>query len=314
MVSNSASATTPVTDGWGARGNTIEFGSNGKLTISANAKVQALGTDTMGEAVNVMGGGNTIINYGLISAVSAPAIWFQDLVVGVPNAIENYGIIESGDRITSNVIGNSGNGAVTFYNHSGASVHGSLNFGGGSDSLLLAPHSTITGNIGGGGGNNTLILYGEAGSDDTLTGAITNFQSIRKDGDGKWTLTGSIGNNSSAGGAPLAVQVRQGTLALTGNNSSFNGSLRVELAGTLEARAQSLPPSVINNGLVLFNQPDNGTYAGTIGGGTGHVAKSGAGILTLSGANTYGARRTSTAAASRWGPTTRWATVTAKCC
>ena len=59
----------------------------------------------MGEAVNVMGGGNTIINYGLISAVSAPAIWFQDLVVGVPNAIENYGIIESGDRITSNVIG-----------------------------------------------------------------------------------------------------------------------------------------------------------------------------------------------------------------
>ena len=116
----------------------------------------------MGEAVNVMGGGNTIINYGLISAVSAPAIWFQDLVVGVPNAIENYGIIESGDRITSNVIGNSGNGAVTFYNHSGASVHGSLNFGGGSDSLLLAPHSTITGNIGGGGGNNTLILYGEA--------------------------------------------------------------------------------------------------------------------------------------------------------
>ena len=257
----------------GARGNTIEFGSNGKLTISANAKVQALGTDTMGEAVNVMGGGNTIINYGLISAVSAPAIWFQDLVVGVPNAIENYGIIESGDRITSNVIGNSGNGAVTFYNHSGASVHGSLNFGGGSDSLLLAPHSTITGNIGGGGGNNTLILYGEAGSDDTLTGAITNFQSIRKDGDGKWTLTGSIGNNSSAGGAPLAVQVRQGTLALTGNNSSFNGSLRVELAGTLEARAQSLPPSVINNGLVLFNQPDNGTYAGTIGGGTGHVAR-----------------------------------------
>ena len=93
----------------------------------------------MGEAVNVMGGGNTIINYGLISAVSAPAIWFQDLVVGVPNAIENYGIIESGDRITSNVIGNSGNGAVTFYNHSGASVHGSLNFGGGSDSSCWRP-------------------------------------------------------------------------------------------------------------------------------------------------------------------------------
>ena len=288
VVSNSALATTPVTGGWGAGGNTIEFGSNGKLTISPNAKVQALGTDTSGEAINVMGSGNTIFNYGLISASNAPAIWFQDLVVGAANAIENYGIIEAGDRITSNVIGNSGNGSVTFYNHTGSSVHGSLNFAGGSDTLLLSPHSTITGNIGGGGGSNTLILYGEAGSDDTLTGTITNFQSIQKDGDGKWTLTGSIGNNSGAGGAPLAVQVRQGTLALTGNNSSFNGSLRVELDGTLEARAQSLPPSVINNGLVHFNQPDNGTYAGTIGGGTGHVAKSGAGILTLSGANTYG--------------------------
>ena len=167
-----------------------------KLTISANAKVQALGTDTMGEAVNVMGGGNTIINYGLISAVSAPAIWFQDLVVGVPNAIENYGIIESGDRITSNVIGNNGNGAVTFYNHSGASVHGSLNFGGGSDSLLLAPHSTITGNIGGGGGSNTLILYGGR-LRRYLDRRHYQLQSIRKDGDGKWTLTGSIGNNNA---------------------------------------------------------------------------------------------------------------------
>ena len=105
-----------------------------------------------------------------------------------------------------------------------------------------------------------------------------------------------------------------GHAGLTGNNSSFNGSLRVELAGTLEARAQSLPPSVINNGLVLFNQPDNGTYAGTIGGGTGHVAKSGAGILTLSGANTYGGQTYIDGGSIAVGPTTRWATVTAKCC
>ena len=138
MVSNSASATTPVTDGWGARGaDRVRL--NGKLTISANAKVQALGTDTMGEAVNVMGGGNTIINYGLISAVSAPAIWFQDLVVGVPNAIENYGIIEVRRSHHQQRHWQQRQRRVTFYNHSGASVHGSLNFGGGSDSLLLAP-------------------------------------------------------------------------------------------------------------------------------------------------------------------------------
>ena len=117
-----------------------------------------------------------------------------------------------------------------------------------------------------------------------MPGTISNFQSLIKTGDGKWTLSGAVGSNG--GGTPLAVQVQDGTLALTGNNAGFNGSVRVDPAGTLEARAQSLPPSVTNNGLVLFNQPDNGTYAGTIS-GTGSVSKIAAGVLTLSGSNTY---------------------------
>ena len=129
-----------------------------------------------------------------------------------------------------------------------------------------------------------MSLAGELGSSDTLPGTISNFQSLIKTGDGKWTLSGAVGSNG--GGTPLAVQVQDGTLALTGNNAGFNGSVRVDPAGTLEARAQSLPPSVTNNGLVLFNQPDNGTYAGTIS-GTGSVSKIAAGVLTLSGSNTY---------------------------
>ena len=37
---------------------------------------------------------------------------------------------------------------------------------------------------------------------------------------------------------------------------------------------QSLPPILTNNGLVLFNQPDVGSYAGTIS-GIGQVGKMG---------------------------------------
>ena len=163
-------------------------------------------------------------------------------------------------------------------------MRGSLTFASGNDSLTLYPGSIITGGFNGGGGTNSLSLAGELGSSDTLPGTISNFQSLIKTGDGKWTLSGAVGSNG--GGTPLAVQVQDGTLALTGNNAGFNGSVRVDPAGTLEARAQSLPPSVTNNGLVLFNQPDNGTYAGTIS-GTGSVSKIAAGILTLSGSNTY---------------------------
>ena len=95
------------------------------------------------------------------------------------------------------------------------------------------PGSIITGGFNGGGGTNSLTLTGEAGSSDTLPGTIRNFQSLIKTGDGKWTLSGSVGSNG--GGTPLAVQVQDGTLALTGDNTGFNGSVRVDAAGTLEA-------------------------------------------------------------------------------
>ncbi|WP_183005759.1 autotransporter-associated beta strand repeat-containing protein [Achromobacter sp. UMC71] len=269
---------------WTAGNNTVEFGSNGTLNIAQGAKIQSLGTQTNAEAINVMGSGNTIINRGLISGGNAAAIWFEDRTVGAANIVDNYGTIQAGNGTSSNVIGNSGSGNVNFINRSGAVVNGSLTFASGNDSLTLYPGSIITGGFNGGGGTNSLLLAGDAGSSDTLPGAIRNFQSLTKTGDGKWTLSGTVGGNG--GGTPLAVAVQGGTLALTGDNTSFNGSVVVDAAGTLEARAQSLPPSVTNNGQVLFNQPDNGTYAGTIS-GTGAVSKIQVGILTLTGVNTY---------------------------
>ena len=97
---------------------------------------------------------------------------------------------------------------------------------------------------------------------------------------------------------------------MTGNNSNFNGSIRVHPDATLEARAQSLPPILTNNGLVLFNQPDVGSYAGTIS-GIGQVGKMGGGVLTLSGPTPTRARRTFRTVLSRWVQTTPWAPVSA---
>ena len=61
VVSNTATSGAGL---WTAGNNTVEFGSNGMLTVSAGAKIQALGTQANGEAVNVMGAGNTILIMG----------------------------------------------------------------------------------------------------------------------------------------------------------------------------------------------------------------------------------------------------------
>ncbi|KAF1003677.1 MAG: Adhesin BmaC autotransporter [Luteibacter sp.] len=269
---------------WTAGNNTVEFGSNGTINIASGAEVRAIGTQANAEAINVMGAGNRIENHGLISAEKAAAIWFEDRTVGASNVVDNYGTIRSNASANANVIGNSGRGNVTFINRSGARVEGSLSFAGGNDNLTLEANSVITGSFDGGGGTNTLTLAGASGSSDSLAGNIRNFQSLTKTGQGTWTLFGSIGNN--AGGSPLAVDVKEGTLALTGNNTNFNGSVNVDAAGILEARAQSLPQAIANGGLVRFAQPDDGTYAGAIG-GVGAVEKTQGGVLTLTGINGY---------------------------
>jgi len=269
---------------WSTGNNTVEFGSNGIMNIAQGAQVIAAGTQSNGEPINVMGSGNQIINRGLISSARGAAIWFEDRTVGAGNLIDNYGTVRTLLGTNANVIGNSGSGSVTFINRSGARVEGSLSFASGNDNLTLEAGSVITGSFNGGGGTNSLTLSGAAGTTDSLTGNILNFQSLTKSGAGLWTLSGAIGSNG--GGTPLSVLVQEGTLALTGNNTSFNGSIQVNAAGTLEARAQSLPPAVTNNGLVRFAQPDNGTYAGAIN-GSGAVEKTQGGILTLAGINGY---------------------------
>ena len=68
------------------------------------------------------------------------------------------------------------------------------------------------------------------------------------------------------------MTVGAGTLVITGDNSAFNGSVVIDPGATLEARAQSLPPTINDlSGDLLINQvspdgiePNDGTYAGQL--------------------------------------------------
>lgn len=253
--------------------NTIEFRRDGVLTVQEGGAVLSLGPQQNAEPVNFQGTGNTILNSGTIRATSTTAIWSQNLT-GL-NTIVNTetGVIEA----PGTVIGTSGNGALDFTNR--GTVIGNVRLAGGEDTLRFYTGSTIVGDFSGGGGEDRLFLSGAETS--TLPGDFVGFETLTKDGAGTWTLSGAVAGVRSA-------TVAEGTLVLTGDNAGFTGLVDVDPEGTLEARAQSLPPSVTNDGLVRFAQPDDGTYAGLIE-GSGAVEKTGAGVLTLAPAagNSY---------------------------
>jgi autotransporter-associated beta strand protein len=90
--------------------------------------------------------------------------------------------------------------------------------------------------------------------------------------------------NGNLSGAGSLSKTGGGSLTLNGN-STYAGTTTV-LAGSLIGNTSSIPGSVVNDGVVTFDQPTNGTYAGIVS-GTGSFTKSGAAALVLSSAQTY---------------------------
>ncbi len=265
-----------------ANSNTIEFRNGTTVTIEQGAQVLATGPDFEAEAINPQGTGNIIINNGLISSANSHALWFEALsgsntvinnATGVITALSTPSILGSGDGFLI------GTGSLDFTNR--GAINGNLVLGTGNDILRLYAGQTISGTLSGGAGTDQVFLSGTA--DGTIGGAFPEFEALIKNDAGSWTITSAITG-------PTSVTVQAGTLILTGDNSAYAGLVTVDAAGTLQGRAQVLPGTITDNGLVRFAQPDAGSYTGLIT-GTGSVEKTGAGVLTLApsapGGNTY---------------------------
>lgn len=264
--------------GGGGGWNTIDVRNNNTIVIEQGGRLLANGPDGSAEVINFFGSGNTLINNGLIrSSSNTAAIWFAN-TSGQNTVVNNAtGVIQGGNGVA---FGQGGSAPIDFTNY--GRIVGNLSFGGGNDTLRMFTGSEVTGSISGGGGSNDRIFLDGDGT-ASIPGALNGFEFLTKSGSGAWTISGTITG-------PLVTVVEAGKLILTGNNTAYNGSMRVDSGATLEARAQSLPPTITNNGLVHFAQPDNGTYAGPIS-GSGQVEKTGAGVLTLAptapSGNTY---------------------------
>ncbi|MDR6537243.1 autotransporter outer membrane beta-barrel domain-containing protein [Variovorax soli] len=268
-VQNDAAA--GATGHYGTGANTIEFRSNTTLTIDQGARVLSNGTAYDAEAINAHGSGNLIVNNGEVrSQAGGAAIWLEPSTGS--NTIVNgaTGVIEYKGG-AGNILGVLGTMAVDFTNQ--GSLIGALNFASGDDALHIHTGSSITGAIDGGGGNNLLTLDGTG--TDTFAHSLSNFQSLVKRDTGTWTFA-----NALPGSGITSIRVAAGTLILGADASSYSGSMTVDAAGALQTSAQFAPLAITDNGLVRFAQGNNASYAGLLS-GTGGIEKTGAGRLTL---------------------------------
>ena len=156
---------------------------------------------------------------------------------------------------------------------------------------------TWSGNISGEGalnllGDGLLVLTGEndyeggtyveagtlAGAAGALQGDIANNGAVefRQAADG--TYSGSMTGDG------VLRKVGDGVLLLTGENT-YTGGTEVT-GGTLAGAAGALQGDIANNGAVEFRQAADGIYSGAMS-GEGALRKTGAGVLVLTGENSY---------------------------
>ncbi|EKO40225.1 MAG: autotransporter-associated beta strand repeat containing protein, partial [Solidesulfovibrio magneticus str. Maddingley MBC34] len=130
-----------------------------------------------------------------------------------------------------------------------------IQLGAGNDRVTLGPGATVRGIIDGGDGTNTLSLVGSV----SLDGKVRHFQNLIKQDAGSWTITGDV--------------------ALTESLTVSAGNL------TLEGGLTATSVSIASGASLTWANASAAAYSGVIS-GDGSLIKSGAGALTLSGANT----------------------------
>ncbi|WP_109126351.1 autotransporter-associated beta strand repeat-containing protein [Dyella sp. C11] len=168
------------------------------------------------------------------------------------------------------------NATLTFAQSSNGTFAGAVS---GTGQLIKSGTGTLTlsgVNTYGGG---TLIAAGALqGTTSSVQGAVTNNAALIFDQASDGTFAGAIS------GTGQLVKNGAGNVTLAQANSYTGGTLIN--GGTLTGDVGSLQGNITNNATVVFAQNVDAAFSGVIS-GAGQLIKSGSGVLSLTGINTY---------------------------
>lgn len=203
--------------------------------------------------------------------------------------------LNAGQTVFNGTVSNSANINVTGGSHI---FNGSTRVQGNNNDFTVTGGSVVV--------NGNLIIAGNGGSELLISGGTSTFNgTVAIQNGGDFAISGGTAtfNNSISGTGEFNVS-GNGTAILTGVNTNFTGSFVVAAENNNNTARLTGNTAAFNNrniniggggnatrtNILTFNQGTDGTYSGVISGGgnnTKFVVKEGAGVLTLSGANTF---------------------------
>ena len=276
--------------------NTLALGNNSAVTVSSGGKLLlndslAIGSlagsgevnlsNLYGGHILLTGGDNTSTTFsGVLSGTGS----LTKTGTGIFNltGINSYsGGTSISDGVlqgtTTSLQGDIANNATLVIDQAANGTFGGVVSGSGA--LIKSGAGTLTLSGANSYSGGTIISDGALqGTTASLQGDITNNATLAFD----QAANGSFGGAVSGSGA--LIKSGAGTLTLSGANS-YSGGTRVS-GGILQGSTTSLLGAISNSAQVSFDQAADGVYAGVMS-GTGSLIKSGAGMLALTGINSY---------------------------
>lgn len=195
------------------------------------------------------------------------------------------GVFETGVNFTRTL--GAGAGLVDVGGASTAATNGFSAYGGAVTVALggLSTPTAITWGTGNFLTSTSTLVLNAATADNTITFAnAVNLNGATRTITVNASTAIVSGNLTNSTGTAGLTKTGAGILSLTGTNS-YNGDTTIS-AGTLRGNVASLPGAIVNNAALIFDQATDATFSPIIS-GTGTFEKTGAGVLTLSGVNTF---------------------------